>query len=108
MAVQQPRRTLGAVLLATAALALLRGSCFVAAPAVAEQTALLRGGTVAQQAASAASLAALTLMADPAFASDYDDRQGTAAIALVGVCLLGVVVSGISFLIGKKVVEMDD
>mmetsp|Transcript_89771 Transcript_89771/g.290003 ORF Transcript_89771/g.290003 Transcript_89771/m.290003 type:complete len:104 (+) Transcript_89771:237-548(+) len=67
-----------------------------------------RAAPALQQVASMAGAAALSLVADPAFASDYDDRQGTAALALVGVCILGVVVSGIFFLVGKTVVERDD
>mmetsp|Transcript_89770 Transcript_89770/g.290000 ORF Transcript_89770/g.290000 Transcript_89770/m.290000 type:complete len:106 (+) Transcript_89770:56-373(+) len=105
MAAHQRRRTLGPALLAAAALVLLRSCCcFVGAP----PQAAPRAAPAVQHVASMAGAAAFSLVADPAFASDYDDRQGTAALALVGVCILGVVVSGVFFLIGKTVVEKDD
>mmetsp|Transcript_58943 Transcript_58943/g.152305 ORF Transcript_58943/g.152305 Transcript_58943/m.152305 type:complete len:107 (-) Transcript_58943:144-464(-) len=106
MAAHQQRRTLGATLLAAAALVLLRSCCcsFVGAP----PQAAPRAAPAVQQVASMAGAAAFSLVADPALASDYDDRQGTAALALVGVCILGVVVSGIFFAVGKTMVEKDD
>mmetsp|Transcript_41283 Transcript_41283/g.105147 ORF Transcript_41283/g.105147 Transcript_41283/m.105147 type:complete len:106 (+) Transcript_41283:57-374(+) len=105
MAAHQQRRTLGAALLAAAALVFLRSCCcFVAAP----PQAAPRAAPAVQQVASMAGAAAFSLVADPALASDYDDRQGTAALALVGVCILGVVVSGIFFAVGKTMVEKDD
>mmetsp|Transcript_115718 Transcript_115718/g.300039 ORF Transcript_115718/g.300039 Transcript_115718/m.300039 type:complete len:113 (-) Transcript_115718:230-568(-) len=79
-------------------------SAFVPGPAVSSSPAaglpVLRSSS--SPAAALATSAALSLAAEPALASEYDNRQGEASLVLVGTIILFVGITAASIFIGTQ------